>query len=372
MRYWLDLFTYETWEEFLKHGCRVSGFSEGRKAIASRIQPGDILLCYVTGIQRWVGALEVVGRSNNTDVIWRSGAYPIRYDVKSLIALPADRGIDMHKLVGKTSFYRSSVDKGKYAGLLRGSPSLLKVDEDGKYISKILLDASQNPVSVPINLRKIRSPIVKGYGQIRPSTPHAVQERVSIPLDDEAVATSVKAIQEETSLHTEVQAMLAHIGAEMGLNIWVARNDRGRVFNGTALGQMPRVINALPTQFNEATNRTIELIDILWLKGASIVAAFEIECTTSVYSGILRMSDLLALQPNLEIRLYLVAPPERRSKVQQEITRPTFTIRDKPIPSVCGFLPIDKLTNHVDQIRQLNLGRSLDPAFLATVAEYFT
>ncbi len=70
----------------------------------------------------------------------------------------------------------------------------------------------------------------------------------------------------------------------------------------------------LPTQFNEATNKTIELIDVLWLKGNSIVAAFEVECNTSVYSGLLRMSDLLSLQPNLDINLYLVAPDERHNK----------------------------------------------------------
>ena len=56
------------------------------------------------------------------------------------------------------------------------------------------------------------------------------------------------------------------------------------------------------------------------LNGNSIVAAFEIESTTSIYSGLLRMSDLLALQPNLALQLYHVAPEERAAKVQQETT----------------------------------------------------
>ena len=70
------------------------------------------------------------------------------------------------------------------------------------------------------------------------------------------------------------------------------------------------------SQFNEATNRTIELIDVLWLRGNTIVAAFEVDATTSVYSGLLRMSDLLALQPNLDVNTFLVAPDERRDKVE--------------------------------------------------------
>jgi len=36
------------------------------------------------------------------------------------------------------------------------------------------------------------------------------------------------------------------------------------------------------------------------------------------------MSDLLALQPNLNIDLFIVAPESRREKVRQEILRPTF------------------------------------------------
>ena len=131
------------------------------------------------------------------------------------------------------------------------------------------------------------------------------------------------------------------------------------------------MISELPTQFNEATNRTIELIDVLWLKGNSIIAAFEVECTTSVYSGLLRMSDLLALQPNLDIRLYLVAPDERRAKVEQEIQRPTFKIREKPLPTTCGFLSFSRLMEKLDGIQRLGLAKSLKADFLESTAEYF-
>ena len=35
--------------------------------------------------------------------------------------------------------------------------------------------------------------------------------------------------------------------------------------------------------------------------------AFEIEHTTAIYSGLLRMADLLSLQPNMDINLHIVA-----------------------------------------------------------------
>ena len=134
---------------------------------------------------------------------------------------------------------------------------------------------------------------------------------------------------------------------------------------------MNRIVDELPTQFNEATQRTIELIDVLWLKGNSIVAAFEVECTTSIYSGLLRMSDLLALQPNLDIKLYIVAPDERRDKVEQEILRPTFQLREKPLPTTCGFLGFTNLMEKVEGIRKLGLATSLSADFLENTAAYF-
>jgi hypothetical protein len=149
----------------------------------------------------------------------------------------------------------------------------------------------------------------------------------------------------------------------MGFDIWVARNDRSRNWTGRVLGELPRVIDELPTQFNEATNRTIELIDVLWLKGNSIASAFEVECTTSVYSGLLRMSDLLALQPNIDIRLFLVAPDERREKVKQEILRPTFSLREKPLAEVCGFVGFGKLTEQLEGIRKLRFGFLIERGF---------
>jgi hypothetical protein len=139
---------------------------------------------------------------------------------------------------------------------------------------------------------------------------------------------------------------------------------------------MSSMLDELPAQFNEATNRTIELIDVLWLKGntilAALLAAFEIEATTSIYSGLLRMSDLLALQPNLDLSLYLVAPNERRAKVRQEIARPTFAYREKPLPKVCGFISFEKLMEQVEGIRRLGLATSIKPDFLKSTAEFFS
>ena len=59
MKYWLDLFTGTTWKEFQKAGADVTGFREHNWKRAQGIKPGDIFLCYMTGVKRWVGLLKV-------------------------------------------------------------------------------------------------------------------------------------------------------------------------------------------------------------------------------------------------------------------------------------------------------------------------
>jgi hypothetical protein len=78
---------------------------------------------------------------------------------------------------------------------------------------------------------------------------------------------------------------------------------------------------ALPSRFHRNS-------DVLWVKTdfvANIVRAFEVEHTTSVISGILRMADLVTILPNISIKLYIVADEQRREKVYSEIRRPAFS-----------------------------------------------
>jgi len=243
---------------------------------------------------------------------------------------------------------------------------------DGELILSLLRKAEQSPFARPVDPKKLaRKPLFK----VEPKKGKKVT-LVSVPEPEDTPVTAVSEAQESaestTTRHSEIQHLLLTLGGELGLDVWVARNDRSRKWTGVALGSLPRMLDQLPTQFNEATTRTIELIDVLWLTGNSIVAAFEVECTTSVYSGLLRMSDLMALQPNLDINLYLVAPDDRRDKVEQELLRPTFSLREKPLAKICGFLPFSTLCEKLAGIRKLGLSGSLKPTFLRSSAEFFT
>ena len=138
-----------------------------------------------------------------------------------------------------------------------------------------------------------------------------------------------------------MQAKVAEIGATMGFSIWVPNNDRTRVLEHIPQSMHSKFIGHLNLAYNDATLNTIRQIDVLWLNEDEIVRAFEIEHTTAIYSGILRMTDLLALQANINIKLHIVAPDIRGNKVLEEIRRPTF--RRLNLSSKCSFLPYAKI-----------------------------
>jgi hypothetical protein len=151
------------------------------------------------------------------------------------------------------------------------------------------------------------------------------------------------------------------------MRIWIPRNDRAAVV-AEWKGDTKSILEILPLNYDEVTLKTIEQIDILWLKGRSIVRAFEVEHTTSIYSGILRMADLLALQPNMDIKLHIVAPDERREKVFQELRRPVFSLLERgPLSESCTYLGYESVIElskekHLSHLSDSVLDEYAEPA----------
>ena len=76
-RYWLALFNHASWTTFLRIGADTVGFRERRWRTVKTIKPGDYLLCYLTGVSRWVGALAVTGKPYQDHTpLWLHLLYP--------------------------------------------------------------------------------------------------------------------------------------------------------------------------------------------------------------------------------------------------------------------------------------------------------
>jgi len=168
-----------------------------------------------------------------------------------------------------------------------------------------------------------------------------------------------KALQkqgESDRTHSEIQAWLRDIGLALGYDIWIASNDRGRLHDGVRLGE--GCLESLPTSISTSTGAdAIRLIDVLWLErgGDRVAAAFEVEHSTSIYSGIVRMLDLALSGSDLHATagLFLVAPDARESEVRAQIARPAFSrIADLEI----AYLPYGELERHKEAISRFGSG----------------
>lgn len=367
MNYWLDLFTGGTWGQFKDAGSNVSGFNKRSANAAALVKPNDILLCYMTGVMRWVGALRVVGPSKSKEPIWGEGNFPVRFAVEPLSLLEPEIGVPMDSLKGKVQFYKSAADRGKYKGFVRQSLKKFSAD-DGLLVFDLIKGAQEHPHFSPIDPKKLAR---KPFFQVKLKTgDKSVSTVISVPEEEEEPAAPMSTeLPDETSEHTSVQYELLKLGAAVGLDVWVARNDRKKKANGIVLGSLPRVLAELPTQFIEPAQKIIEFIDVLWLDKKAIVAAFEVEHTTSIYSGLLRMSDLVALVPNLKVRLYLVAPDERRNKVESEVLRPTFSVLSTPLKRICRYISFEQLKKMASVLHENDLAKALKPEFLESFSE---
>jgi len=353
------LFTGKTWQEFLDAGGTVSGFRESRWSILKKIKPGDYFLCYLTGVSRLIGILEVISEVYKDDTpIWSDAVFPCRLKVKILVALQPETAVPIKSLRDELSIFENMKNPYAWTGYLRGSPTKWNTS-DGEIILKALNEAKENPIIRPVDPRKLahRPPALKSkIGAV--TVPETEDQEESFPL---------QVLSNEISQHTEIQYSLLKLGSEMGFDVWVARNDRSREVNQKKLSDIFKLKDNLPLQFDAATTKTIELIDVLWLKGRAIVAAFEVESTTSIYSGLLRMSDLISMQPNINIPLYLVAPDERRDKVFIEINRPTFSRLSPPLIEVCRYISFSVLKEELNKVGPFV--QYLKPEFLDELSE---
>lgn len=354
--YWIDLFTGTTWEEFLKAGGNITGFRENRWKTVQQFKPGDFLLCYITGISRFVGVLEITSKPfKDKTKIWEYDTFPCRAGAKKVVVLTPETAIPIIDLKEKLAIFKNQRTPRSWTSKFRSSPTKLN-NADGEIIVNELIEASKNPVKKEFDKNKL---------SYLPNIFKAKIGSVTIPEkeDEEKTVDQTK----ETSSHLEIQWLLLKLGNDMGYDVWAARNDRNKEYNGKKFSDLPKIKNELPLQFDEATNRTIELIDVLWLKGNTIVSAFEIESTTLIYSGLLRMSDLISMQPNLKIPLYLVAPDERRSKVISEINRPTFLKLSPSLSRICKFIPFSVLKEKISKAEDFIT--VLKPEFIDTFSE---
>jgi len=346
MNYFIDLFSPETARAFEQSKQDVSGFRISRKTYIEnqKIGPGDKFICYVTRLQRFVGILDIESKHfiDETPLFTKENdPFVLRFKVKPIVWLPLEKAIPVHSdsIWNNLSFTKTlAKDSNRWTWMVFSSPRAWP-KADCEFLEKALVEQSQKLVEYKFtedDEKKMKSQKIRLSGKKEIS--------VSVPDDEEEIAIEE---QEEASSERresiKVQAKLSEIGEKLGLKIWLPRNDRAGVLE-TWKPKENVLLEDLPFSFDDVTLRTIKNIDVLWIQGRTIVRAFEVEGTTSIYSGILRMADLLSLLPNIEIKIHIVAPDNRRNEVFKQISRPVFAVMEKgPLAELCSYIPYESV-----------------------------
>lgn len=178
---------------------------------------------------------------------------------------------------------------------------------------------------------------------------NAFPERREESLEWEAEQSEPKP---ESRTHVKAQWALITLGRAAGCSVWVPISDRNLSYEKQPFTKF--TASRLPNfGFDEYTRSTIQNIDVLWLARNVILKAFEIEATTAVYSGLLRLNDLVLSQPNIQIDLFVAAPKARRPRVESQLMRPSF----QPLLPKCQFVTFEHIDEQMGKLAEFPLDK---------------
>jgi hypothetical protein len=158
--------------------------------------------------------------------------------------------------------------------------------------------------------------VLQNFQDVLPIAPQPLPDLTEIRPEeiDEVLRTAV------VSDHVRMQWKLARLGLKAGERVWVPVGDQTRLRQAYQFESFDPEFSAgidLPHSY-------VENIDVVWKQEFRIGAAYEIENSTSIYSGLLRFADLNIVAPNTLYPMFIVAPKERKNRLREQLTRPAF------------------------------------------------
>ena len=320
-------------------------------------QEGDRLTIIV---DKSLAALaEVAGKPfESRDKVWDNGLFPHRIRIKfTHILQPKDRP----PILGEV---RDAMTQqwGPHYGWAILNQQLLEspnADVIARAISSkpnAILDYQQN-LTDRLEQARVKREVAKG--RARKQRPFK-----KLPAPEELELENDKSeSKRDTSAHTKAQSELVSLGRITGCSVWIASNDQSKKYGGKNLAE--DCLKKLPGMgLSDEATRRISLIDVIWINQNAPVCAFEIETSTSIYSGLLRMSDLLSVVPALNIQIYIVSPRERQTKVLAELGRPTF--RKIGLSEYCRYISTEDLSELIGRVKGFK--GHIQPTILDTIA----
>lgn len=152
--YWFVLFNLKSWNEFIENKKNVFGFPNYKYKSVMKIKNGDLLLCYLSGISRFVGLYKVTREMfKDKEIIWTENVYPNRLEADPLIQLTPETAVQLFDLKEDLNFIKKSKTPTGWTYKVRTSPA--KWDKvDGDVVTMALTNASKNQNATPLGVKR--------------------------------------------------------------------------------------------------------------------------------------------------------------------------------------------------------------------------
>ena len=145
------------------------------------------------------------------------------------------------------------------------------------------------------------------------------------------------------STHESAQKALVELGNILGFDTYVPPEDRNKIVEGKRLGELT-TLKELPQFTYPRLLDTVKHIDVIWFKEEFPIFCFEVEESTDVTKGLLRLYQIR----QLNIQPIIVGPESRRSKFLTEIEKdPFYHIKKR-----YRFISYDELSRLLELARE--------------------
>jgi len=144
--------------------------------------------------------------------------------------------------------------------------------------------------------------------------PIVVEEKVQPKEEKPKISPDIK-VQD----HPTAQKALIELGNLLGFDTYLPSEDKTKVVNGTKLGEIT-TLKEIPQFTHPRLLGTVKHIDVIWFREEFPFYCFEVEESTDVTKGLLRLYQTRQLQ----VTPTIIGPESKRSKFQTEIEKDPF------------------------------------------------
>jgi len=248
----------------------------------SEMKSGDRIVYYCKGDSVVKGIYEIVQSHFAKETQWPDS--PFQFEIKAIIEL--EEPYDFKLLVSSLELFENLPDRRKWGGVLQGTYNTIRQLKDSDYR---LIEES---------ISQANKEILKDEQKAKEETPDYRQ-------------------------HLLLQYKIAEYGLKHGYRVHVAINDKNRIKEN-----LPGILDEIPQFHAEQIIRGARRVDVLFFqKDRDILThAFEVEHTTNIYSGLLRLNDIAESYPSEEVKFIIISAESNREKFHDELDRPSFSL----------------------------------------------